>query len=78
MRHRIKNLMSKFNHYFPLLADTDKTFGKAYGAIGGGGFRSIVKAMAHCVTFIIDDKSKIVHVIDPITQIHADEVLALL
>ena len=67
---------------FPLPADTDKTVGKAYGTIGGGGLLSVAKAivgMADRVTFTIDEKGKIAHVIDPVdTRNHAEEVLALL
>ena len=73
---------SKYKLNFPLLADTDKSIGKAYGTIGSGGLLSAVKAMAGMadrVTFIIDEKSKIAHVIDaPNTQNHAEDVLALL
>ena len=73
---------SKYKLNFPLLADTDKSIGKAYGTIGSGGLLSAVKAMAGMadrVTFIIDEKGKIAHVIDaPNTQNHAEDVLALL
>jgi len=72
----------KYQLNFPLLADTDKTVGKAYGTIGGGGLLSAAKAivgMADRVTFIIDEKGKIAHIIDsPETRNHAEEVLALL
>ena len=67
---------------FPLLADTDRSVGKAYGTIGGGGLLSAAKAivgMSDRVTFIIDEKGKIAHVIDsPNTKNHAEEVLSLL
>lgn len=72
----------KYKLNFPLLADTDKSVGKAYGTIGGGGLLSAAKAivgMADRVTFIIDDKGKIAHIIDSVdTRNHAGEVLALL
>ena len=72
----------KYKLNFPLLADTDRTVGKAYGTIGGGGLLSAAKAivgMADRVTFIIDEKGKIAHVIDSVdTRNHAEEVLALL
>ncbi len=72
----------KYKLNFPLLADTDKSVGKAYGTIGGGGLLSAAKAIAGFadrVTFIIDEKGKIVHIIDsPDTRNHAEEVLALL
>ena len=73
---------AKYKLNFPLLADTDKSIGKAYGTIGRGGLLSAAKAMvgmADRVTFIIDEKGKIAHVIDaPNTQNHAEDVLALL
>ncbi len=73
---------SKYKLNFPLLADTDKAIGKAYGTIGGSGLLAGAKAlagMADRITFIIDEKGKITHVIDaPNTQNHAEEVLALL
>jgi peroxiredoxin Q/BCP len=72
----------KYKLNFPLLADTDKSVGKAYGAIGGGGLLSAAKAivgMADRVTFIIDEKGKIAHVIDSVdTRNLAKEVLAQL
>ncbi|MEO8102033.1 MAG: redoxin domain-containing protein, partial [Betaproteobacteria bacterium] len=72
----------KYKLNFPLLADTDRSVGKAYGTIGGGGLLSAAKAivgMADRVTFIIDEKGKIAHVIDsPNTRNHAEEVLSFL
>ena len=77
-----RQFSSKFKLNFPLLADTDRSVGKAYGAIGGGGLLSAAKAIvgiADRVTFIIDEKGVIAHVIHSInTKTHADEVLALL
>ncbi len=73
---------SKYKLNFPLLADTDRAVGKAYGTIGGGGLLSAAKAivgMADRVTFIIDEKGVISHVIDsPDTRNHAEEVLSFL
>ena len=67
---------------FPLLADEDGAVGRAYGTIGGGGLLSAAKAIlgvADRVTFIIDEKGRIAHVIDrPDAAHHAEEVLALL
>jgi thioredoxin-dependent peroxiredoxin len=72
----------KYKLNFPLLADTDRAVGKAYGTIGGGGLMSAAKAivgMADRVTFVIDEKGKIAHIIDTVdTKNHAEEVLALL
>ena len=52
------------------------------GTIDGGGLLSAAKAlvgMADRVTFFIDEKGVITHVIDSVdTKNHAEEVLALL
>ena len=67
---------------FPLLADRDGKVGRACGVLGGAGLLSAAKAfmgMADRVTFIIDGKGRIAHVIDrPDVSNHAGEVLALL
>ena len=72
----------KYNLNFPLLADTDGTVGRAYGTLGGGGLVSKLKSaagMADRVTFIIDEKGKVAHVIaKPDVSHHAEEVLKLL
>ena len=72
----------KYRLNFPLLADVDGAVGRAYGTIGGPGLISKLKSaagMADRVTFVIDEKGKIAHVIDkPDTANHAEEVLALL
>ena len=56
--------------------------GRAYGTIGGAGLVAKLKSaagMADRVTFVIDEKGKIAHVIDkPNVASHAEEVLALL
>ena len=73
---------AKYNLNFPLLADKGGAVAKAYGAMGGGGVFSVAKSLAGIadrVTFIIDEKGKIAHIIDrPDTGNHAEEVLALL
>src|SRR4249920_1598252 len=72
----------KYKLNFPLLADTDGAVGRAYGTIGGPGLISKLKSaagMADRVTFVIDEKGRIAHVIDkPDVAHHAEEVLALL
>jgi peroxiredoxin Q/BCP len=77
-----KAFTQKYNLNFPLLADTDGTVGRAYGTLGGGGIISKLKSaagMADRVTFVIDEKGKIAHVIDkPDVANHAQEVLALI
>jgi peroxiredoxin Q/BCP len=77
-----RKFTEKYQLNFPLLADKDGKVGRAYGTIGGGGLLSAAKAligMADRVTFVIDEKGKIAHVIDrPDVANHAEEVLALL
>ena len=72
----------KYKLNFPLLADTDGAVGRAYGTIGGPGLISKLKSaagMADRVTFVIDEKGRIAHVLDkPDVAHHAEEVLALL
>lgn len=67
---------------FPLLADTDGAVGRAYGTLGGPGLLAKLKSaagFADRVTFIIDERGRIAHVIDrPDVSRHAEEVLALL
>jgi len=72
----------KYRLTFPLLADTEGTVGRAYGVLGGDGLMSKLKAVAGFadrVTFLINEKGRIAHVIDrPDVANHAEEVLALL
>ena len=71
----------KFSLNFPLLADTDLAVAKAYGVAGsglGGLLRSVV-GVSERVTFIIDEKGRLSHVIDdPNCPDHGAEVLAAL
>jgi peroxiredoxin Q/BCP len=66
---------------FPLLADTDRAVARAYGVLGSGVFgvaRGLL-GLAERVTFIIDEKGRVLQVIDrPDTANHADEVLRYL
>ncbi|HKC45540.1 MAG TPA: peroxiredoxin [Burkholderiales bacterium] len=76
-----KKFTAKYNLNFPLLADTDRSVARAYGAIGGGigGVLRGMLGVAERVTFIIDEKGQIAHVIDsPDTANHAAQVLKLL
>ena len=78
--HRRFTAKHKLN--FPLLADVGGRVGRAYGTIGGAGLFAAAKALvgiADRVTFIIDERGRIAHVIDrPDVANHAEEVLALL
>jgi len=77
-----RKFTEKYKLNFPLLADTDGAVGRAYGTLGGSGMLSKLKSaagFADRVTFVIDEKGKIAHVIDkPHVASHAEEVLALL
>jgi peroxiredoxin Q/BCP len=77
--HRKFTAKHKLN--FPLLADTDRQVARAYGAIGGGvgGALRGMLGLAERVTFIIDERGRLAHVIDaPETANHAEQVLKLL
>ncbi len=77
-----RKFAEKYKLNFPLLADTDQSVGKAFGVIGGGGLLAAAKSfagLADRVTFIIDEKGKVTHVLDkPDVGHHAEEVLKLL
>jgi peroxiredoxin Q/BCP len=72
----------KYGLNFPLLADTDGTVGRAYGALGGSGIVERIKTavgLARRITYVIDERGRIAHVIDkPDVANHAAEVVALL
>jgi thioredoxin-dependent peroxiredoxin len=77
-----RKFTDKYQLNFPLLADTDGAVGRAYGTLGGDGLLDKLKSAvgaAKRVTFIIDEKGRIAHVLDkPQVGRHAEEVLALL
>ena len=76
-----KKFTSKYKLNFPLLADTGRTMAKAYGVAGSGlfGVARALTGMNERVTFIIDEKGKIAHVLDdPNCPNHGEEVLKFL
>lgn len=76
-----KKFTSKYKLNFPLLADTDRSMAKAYGVAGSGlfGVARALTGMNERVTFIIDEKGKIAHVLDdPNCSNHGEEVLKFL
>ena len=77
-----RQFTAKYKLNFPLLADAGGRIGRAYGTIGGAGLLSAAKALvgiADRVTFIINERGLIAHVINrPDVARHAEEVLALL
>ncbi|HKY02797.1 MAG TPA: peroxiredoxin [Burkholderiales bacterium] len=71
----------KYALNFPLLADTDRSVARAYGAIGGGvvGAVRALLGVAQRVTYIIDERGRIAHIINrPDCSNHAAEVLRVL
>ena len=77
-----RKFTDKFKLNFPLLADTEGKVGRAYGTLGGSGILSKLKSavgMADRVTFVIDEKGRIAHIIDkPDVTKHAEEILYLI
>ena len=76
-----KKFTSKYKLNFPLLADTDRSMAKAYGVAGSGlfGVARALTGMNERVTFIIDEKGRIAHVLaDPTCPNHGEEVLTFL
>lgn len=76
-----RKFTSKYKLNFPLLADTDRAVAKAYGVAGSGlfGVARALTGMNERVTFIIDEKGRIAHVLDdPNCPNHGEEVLKLL
>ncbi|HSN21218.1 MAG TPA: peroxiredoxin [Usitatibacter sp.] len=73
---------SKHRLNFPLLADEDGTIGRAYGVLGGRGILARLRTaagLADRVTFVVDERGRVAHVIDrPDVERHAEQVLALL
>ncbi len=67
---------------FTLIADTDKSIARAYGALGARGVASMLSALAGLsdrITFIIDARGRIAHIVArPDIDEHGTEVLALL
>ena len=76
-----KKFTAKYKLNFPLLADTDRSMPKAYGVAGSGlfGVARALTGMNERVTFIIDEKGKVAHVLDdPNCPNHGEEVLKFL
>ena len=71
----------KYKLNFPLLADTQRTIAKAYGATGSG-LGALARGLAGItdrITYVIDEKGRIAHVLDdPNCAEHGEEVLKLL
>jgi thioredoxin-dependent peroxiredoxin len=72
-----RKFADKFSLPFPLLADTDREIVKAYGVWGEKSMYGRKYMGTHRVTYLIDEKGKIVAVWPKVKpDAHADEVLA--
>ena len=68
-----KAFAEKFGYQFPLLCDTDRKIGVAYGAADNAD-----AGFARRITYVIDEKGVITHALPKVSpQTHTDEVLAL-
>lgn len=76
-----RRFTDRYKLNFPLLADTDRSVAKAYGAAGSGlfGVAKGLLGLNERITYIIDEEGKIAHVIDdPSTGNHGEEVMKYL
>lgn len=76
-----RRFTERYKLNFPLLADTDRSVAKAYGAAGSGlfGVAKGLLGLNERITYIIDEEGKIAHVIDdPNTANHGEEVMKYL
>ena len=70
---------TKFTLPFPLLSDESKEVINIFGVWGPKKFMGREYEGIHRVTFVMDEKSKVLHVIKkPKTKDHANEILQLL
>jgi peroxiredoxin Q/BCP len=68
-----KAFADKFGYSFPLLCDTDRKIGLAYGAA-----KSAQAGSASRITYVIDESGKIAHALPSIdVSSHSDDLLAL-
>lgn len=71
----------KYGLNFPLLADTDRAVAKSYEATGSGlgALARGLIGISDRITYVIDEKGRIAHVLDdPNCPHHGEEVLKLL
>ena len=72
------NFRNKFSFPYPLLADVEKKVINAFGVWGEKKFMGRTYDGIHRITFVIDEKGTISHVIDKVkTKKHADQILEL-
>lgn len=71
-----KNYESKFSLPFPLLADENKVMVEAYGVWGQKKLFGVEYVGTKRLTFLIDEKGKIAHIIDKVkASNHAAQIL---
>ena len=74
-----QKFINKYDLPFPLVADTDKKIVEAYGVWGEKSMYGKKYMGTHRVTFIIDGKGKILHVITKVDTADASaQILALM
>jgi peroxiredoxin Q/BCP len=71
-----KKFETKYSLPFTLIADTDKKIVEDYGVWGEKQFMGKTIIGTHRTTFLIDEKGKIVHIIDKVkSKIHSEQIL---
>lgn len=71
-----KKFETKYNLPFTLLADPERKIVEAYGVWGEKQFMGRTIIGTHRVSFLIDEKGKIAHIIDKVkSKIHTDQIL---
>ncbi|HTN17129.1 MAG TPA: thioredoxin-dependent thiol peroxidase [Chitinophagaceae bacterium] len=71
-----KKFETKYNLPFTLLADPERKIVEAYGVWGEKQFMGRTIIGTHRVSFLVDEKGKIAHIIDKVkSKIHTDQIL---
>jgi peroxiredoxin Q/BCP len=71
-----KKFGTKYNLPFTLLADPERKIVEAYGVWGEKQFMGRTITGTHRVSFLVDEKGKIVHIIDKVkSKMHAEQIL---
>lgn len=71
-----KKFETKYNLPFTLIADPERKIVEAYGVWGEKQFMGRTIIGTHRVSFLVDEKGKIAHIIDKVkSKIHTDQIL---
>lgn len=71
-----KKFETKYNLPFTLIADPERKIVEAYGVWGEKQFMGRTIIGTHRVSFLVDEKGKIAHIIDKVkSKTHADQIL---